>query len=88
MKCIHETEYGICEIDNDLCHNGLCRIKEPQTNADRIRSMSDEELADFLETVNMCECGFAMGVSPCRKAGTDGCPCWLDWLKSPVEVDE
>lgn len=48
MKCVHETEHGICEIDNDLCHNGLCRIKEPQTNADRIRSMSDEELAIFL----------------------------------------
>ena len=26
----------------------MCRCREPMTNADRIRSMSDEELADFL----------------------------------------
>lgn len=26
-------------------------VRKPQTNADRIRSMTDEELADFLVTV-------------------------------------
>lgn len=33
--------------DNKHC----CRFDSKQTNADRIRNMSDEELAQFLETV-------------------------------------
>lgn len=51
------------------------------TNADKIRSMTDEELAEFLETVNSCSCSFVMGKSPCV---TDGCPCWYNWLKQEV----
>ncbi len=52
--------------------------RKPLTNADRIRSMTDEELAEFLETINSCTCSFAMGKSPCA---ADECPCWFDWLK-------
>lgn len=64
----------------------LARESKPQTNADRIRGMSDEELAEFLDTVNSCVCSFAMGKSPCD--GKD-CPCWLSWLKSRAkEADE
>lgn len=45
---------------------------EPQTNADRIRAMSDEELAEFLEG----EYGnFATG-------------CALAWLKQPAKEGE
>lgn len=55
----------------------LVRKMQRQTNADRIRSMTDEELAEFLETVNSCTCSFAMGKSPCD---ADGCPCWIEWL--------
>lgn len=59
----------------------------PQTNADRIRSMSDEELAKlFTQTV-------ADGCPPdmdwtCKKdeKGWDACDsCWLKWLQQPVE---
>lgn len=57
-------------------------LKKPQTNADRIRAMSDEELAAFLDTINACTCSYAMGKSPC---GGEDCPCWLDWLKSPFQ---
>lgn len=56
--------------------------RKPMTNADRIRSMTDEELAEFLETVNSCSCSFAMGKSPCD---ADGCPCWIEWLKEEVK---
>lgn len=52
-----------------------------KTNADRIRAMTDEELAEFLNDVNMCLCSFAMGKSPCDG---ENCPCWLDWLKQEV----
>ena len=44
---------------------------KPQTNADRIRSMSDEELADWVwgaETAG-------------RAYGPRGKKAWLDWLK-------
>lgn len=53
----------------------------PMTNADSIRSMTDEELAGFLETVNTCSCSFVTGKSPCV---SDGCPCWREWLKEEV----
>ena len=52
-----------------------------QTNADRIRAMSDEELADVV----------ANGVGCVLKAPhcmEDDCtPCILEWLKQPAEVD-
>ena len=47
---------------------------KPITNADRIRSMSDEELAEWLEFRD----------DNCPRAGCykGGChECWLDWLK-------
>lgn len=61
------------------------RPPEPQTNADRIRGMTDEELARlFAPTGN--------GLKACPdgakypKSCEDGCGnCWLRWLKSPVE---
>lgn len=69
-----------CISDKTKCENCFrgSEYKCKTTNADRIRAMSDEELAEFLETINSCSCSFAMGKSPCD--GND-CPCWLDWLK-------
>ena len=46
------------------------------TNADRIRSMTDEELAEWATTV-----GRTFGEE------YEGYMSALDWLKSPVEVD-
>ena len=91
MKCIHEIEYGICEIDYDLCHNGLCRIKEPQTNADRIRAMSDEELAEWMATKTSCmKC--PVDLDACYNfefSGEMSCKeILLDWLKSREEEEQ
>ena len=51
----------------------------PQTNADRIRSMSDEELDCFLHkvTYGMDECPYEYGS---EKA--------LEWLQQPAEETE
>lgn len=55
-------------------------IANPKTNADRIRSMTDEELAEFMchnvsnGTVN---CAFCAAAEFCRM-GHNG---WLDWLR-------
>lgn len=61
---------------------------KPQTNADRIKAMSDEELAEWI--LREPTIGYFAVCPPGTKDGED-CPtspceqCWLDWLKSPVE---
>ena len=59
-----------------------CTSKKPieQTNADRIRAMSDEELAIFVDEPTMCE-GHEIGdcmSKDCKK-------CILEWLQQPAE---
>ena len=72
---------------SDLWGGCIWSSSKSKTNADRIRSSSDEELAVICE--DGCppqhECppikGEEMGLrSVCQK-------CWLDWLKSPVEQE-
>lgn len=65
--------------DNEPC----CRCDSRKTNADRIRNMSDEELADVLfnsclEVMYIDECPYADNVGVCKK-------CISDWLQSEVE---
>ena len=56
-----------------------CEDFKPETNADKVRAMSDEELAKFLcATVN---CGTCRAQEFCR-TGHNG---WLDWLKQEAE---
>ena len=57
--------------------NDCCPLTHPQTNADRIRAMSDEELADFITN-----CGCPDHARDCRGSCTD---CVLKWIKQPVE---
>jgi hypothetical protein len=54
-----------------------CPSRVPLTNADRIRAMSDEELAEIIM------CPFDNDPRLCnRKSCTD---CCLDWLRQPAE---
>lgn len=54
-----------------------------QTNGDRIRAMSDEELADFLNTVNVCD---TRTNEECRIMFCASCrDCVLDWIRQPYE---
>ena len=57
-----------------------CGQKPPQTNADRIRAMSDEELAAWLSCrITTCP----PGVTPSPTGCDDVCDeCWLDWLRA------
>ena len=48
------------------------------TNADRIRSMSDEELAEYL--TNICRDLWEMFVADPEKM-------WLEWLKKEVKKE-
>lgn len=53
---------------------------KPQTNADRIRAMTDEEMADRFSD-GCCREGYAF---PCSEVGCK--KCWLQWLKQEVET--
>lgn len=62
----------------------LRNLQQVKTNADRIRNMSDDELADTLfnsclEVMHIDECLYAdMNVGMCKK-------CLSDWLQSEAE---
>ena len=54
------------------------------TNADRIRSMSDEELAEAIISIPMC-----VGTDDDKDCEKDGCKdCFLNWLQQPAEEDD
>lgn len=73
-----------CQRNNNSRENEpCCRCDNRKTNADRIRNMSDEELADTLfnsclEVMHIDECPYADNVGMCKK-------CMLDWLQSEAE---
>lgn len=57
------------------------RPQQPMTNADRIRAMSDEELAKFITSGYYqphCPVGSCPVVEDCED-------CWLRWMKAEVE---
>ena len=73
-----------CDIDHDECDAWPDPV--PMSNADRIRAMSDEELATTIHairwgwTATWCD-------YHCENEGDDGCDkCVLAWLKQPAEV--
>ena len=64
------------------------RKVKPKTNSDRIRAMTDEELADILYSVcvrSSCgNCPIAQFCGDIFRIVDD----WLDWLKAPVEESD
>lgn len=58
-----------------------------QTNADRIRNMSDEELAEFLDIVGEDGISSQYADIPCDCCceKTECSKCWKEWLQSEAE---
>lgn len=88
--CVYRTADNQCQKYSDPIRNTMswCVGNEPcegrtPSNADRIRAMTDKELAEWLgkETIFCCDRDRDCRYEPCE-------PCLLRWLKSPVEVDE
>ena len=77
MNCMNCDHHLICRnADDDK--NNVCSMYDPifnRTNADLIRAMSDEELADFLYETETQYIPINLSVE------ND----WLDWLKQEVE---
>lgn len=71
----------------ECSHNRVVDYYEPKTNADRIRNMSDEELADIMfescvEKMGLEECRYSDGgIHECKK-------CVLEWLQAEVKEGE
>ena len=56
----------------------------PKTNADRIRNMTDEELAEWIDNLLDAQGCPPKGIDNCTKF--DECDkCWLKWLKEEVK---
>lgn len=69
--------------DNEPC----CRCDSRHTNADRLRNMSDEELAEFLDIVGEDGISSQYADVPCDCCceKTECSKCWKDWLQSEAE---
>lgn len=87
FKAFDDSEEKIscnCQRNSNSRDNEPCRrCDSKQTNADRIRNMSDEELANTLfnsclEVMHIGECPNVDDVGMCKK-------CILDWLQSEAE---
>jgi hypothetical protein len=60
-----------------------CRCDSRQTNADRIRNMSDEELAEWISTKDTCgQCAYELECVCMKVPCTNGI---LKWLQSEAE---
>lgn len=85
---VYKTKDGICQLFSSdgvfsYCVEGPCDY-EANTNADKIRSMSDEELAKFLVGGTGCVCKLC----PLEGPYCEGVMCeetTLKWLKQPME---
>lgn len=88
--CIYFDKVGKCrkfssDVDYQYCVMGPCP-EQKLSNADRIRAMSDEELAVFLESSRGCpsndDCEYGVHATPenCIKH-------WTTWLQQPAEED-
>jgi hypothetical protein len=82
-NCQHNNN----QIDNEPC----CRCDSRNTNADRIRNMSDKELASVLfsgciDSMDLEECPYASeGELDNNKIRKICKKCTLDWLRSEAE---
>lgn len=79
----YSVGYSSYKLENVLSWRDECFevVEKPQTNADRIRSMTDEELAEVL----FGSCIEHMGVEECSHPEEACKSCVLDWLKAESE---
>ena len=80
VKCDRCVGHSMCGELGDIALNCIDRIIARQTNAQKIRAMSDEELAKFMGRMFWCPV-----TGDCKKMSEDCNDCWLDWLQQPAE---
>lgn len=94
MKCRYETSNGRCGLKESYAYRhkcygeDMCKCIEPMTNGDRIRAMTDEELAKALFGMQKELCrhiATAVGFPPEELDFADDAPDILNWLEQPAE---
>lgn len=85
-KCIKADNDKGYEHNENFEGEKFCREFKRNTNADRIRSLSDEELAEFLYTSVSC---YGCPVrAECDKTACKGCDeLVLEWLQQSAKED-
>ena len=92
LECRHFDKSGkvsyedVCyECEGAHTHKTLPDKFEPMTNADRIRKMTDEELAEFISAYATCEYGCYVG--DCSETRNGCAKEHLKWLQEESEVE-
>lgn len=86
--CVYFREGGLCSYGGDLSEANICVFgpceNETPSRGDRIRTMSDEKLAEILFSQRSCPPGKSR--LACEASGT--ClECWTEWLSKPAAED-
>lgn len=88
MKCKYEHDGDCCNAGADQYRRKCkkpCEFLWALSNADHIRSMTDEELAELFGRV-----GFCNGIIPksyCSRQKVCSQRCVADWLKQPYKEE-
>lgn len=89
MKCRFEHDEDCCNSGSPQymckCKPNVCTSAVPMTNADRIRAMSDEELAKWICSIMTAECCDQR--CPARDICNLGDNGLVKWMKQPAEED-
>lgn len=91
FKCVEEMVQAVLNYTykGKTLQEWADSISKPKTNADRIRSMSDEELAEWIERIRMwCAndgCGKTCPLKDICYSKADTPLETLDWLKQGVK---
>lgn len=95
--CIYRTKDGECDLYAEGGkYRAFCVGDEPcegrkRSNADRIRAMTDEELAEYLEEIAYCQkCPqFLQDNCDGSKYDREGCVrAYLSWLNAEAEGED
>lgn len=89
MKCKFEHDEDCCNSGSPQymckCKPSACNSAFPMTNADRIRAMTDEELAKWICSIMTAECCDQR--CPARDICNLGDNGLVKWMKQPAEED-
>ena len=89
--CVYRTKDDECDLWTDNNHTSWCDFencddKHP-SNAERLRAMTDEELAKFLRNMRR-RWTCLPGYKGCYSATKTCEECWLDWLIQEVQDED
>ena len=85
QRCAHPRP---CYDDGKCHYKGECSHKAPLTNADRIRAMSDEELAELMRSMMDCDSCGNMFSFKCDGSYEHCLSVCLKWLQQSAEKDD